>query len=72
MTLSEIIEKARLCGVKVQEKSTEPGHYSLTKKGMVDLEVFEVLGHTALIIGTQSRYPVQVSTNDWTDIIFPV
>ena len=72
MTVTEILEKAHKSGVKVREKSTEPGHYSLTKKGMADLEVFNVLGHTALIIDTQSRYPAQVSTDNWTDIIFPV
>lgn len=72
MTVNQIIEKARQSGVEVKEKASDPGTFTLQKRGMVHLEVFEVCGHAALIIDATGRYPAQVSAETWTDIIFPI
>lgn len=72
MTLQEIINKARKSGVEVKEKANDPGTFMLRKRGMADLEAFNVLGHAALLIDSSGRYPAQVSAETWTDIIFPV
>lgn len=72
MTLSEILNTAHKSGVEVKEKANFPGTFTLRKRGMVDLEAFEVCGQAALLIDASGRYPAQVSAETWTDIIFPV
>lgn len=72
MTLSEILYKARESGVEVKEKASDPGTFTLRKRGMVDLEAFEVCGHAVIKIDASGRYPAQVSAETWTDIIFQV
>lgn len=72
MILSEILDKARKSGVEVKDKPGHQGVFTLRKRGMVDLEAFEVCGNAALKIDASGRYPAQVSAETWTDIIFPV
>lgn len=71
MTVNEIIKKARESGVDVREKPTDPGVFQLQKRGMANLEVFEVGGKAAVVFDSGGRHPAQVSAETWTNIIFP-
>lgn len=71
MTLLQILETARENGVIVDGKANCPGVFVLRKFGMVEIEALEVCGHASLIMDPNGRYPVQVSTEAWNNIVFP-